>query len=196
MKILFVDCCVRGAASRTKKIADAFLSAIDRSKCDVEKIDITGGELAPLTAESLAKRDAILAEKKYDDPMLAHARSFSAADAIVIAAPFWDLTFPALLKIYIENISVEGVTFAVDERGIHGLCRAREIMLITTRGGFYDGGELEQGGREIAALAKMYGIKKYRCISVEGTDVPTGDLEEKIIRAQEEARAAARDIAG
>ena len=26
--VLFVDCCIRGEASRTKKLADAFLSAL------------------------------------------------------------------------------------------------------------------------------------------------------------------------
>ena len=36
----------------------------------------------------------------------------SGGGRIVVAAPFWDLSVPAVLKVYIENISADGVTFA------------------------------------------------------------------------------------
>lgn len=43
--------------------------------------------------------------------MFKYAHEFANADLIVIAAPFWDLSIPALLKVYIENIAVDGITF-------------------------------------------------------------------------------------
>lgn len=55
-------------------------------------------------ARDIAKRDALLAEKKYDDEMFRYARQFAAADRIVIAAPLWDLSFPAQLKVYLRCI--------------------------------------------------------------------------------------------
>ena len=56
------------------------------------------------------------------------ARQFAAADQIVIAAPYWDLSFPAALKQYFEQINVLGITFAYTPEGVpKGLCRARKL---------------------------------------------------------------------
>ena len=45
--------------------------------------------------------------------VLRDCEQFQRADAILIAAPFYDLSIPALLKVYIENVSVDGITFDV-----------------------------------------------------------------------------------
>ena len=38
-----------------------------------------------------------------DDPLLDYARQFARADQILIAAPCWDLSFPAVLRAYLER---------------------------------------------------------------------------------------------
>ena len=43
--VLFVDCCIRGEASRTKKLADAFLSALP-ADCRVTRLDLMAEELS------------------------------------------------------------------------------------------------------------------------------------------------------
>ena len=56
--------------------------------------------------------------------MFCYARQFAAADRIVIAAPLWDLSFPAQLKVYLENIYVTGIVTKYSEAGEPvGLCR-------------------------------------------------------------------------
>ena len=65
------------------------------------------------------------------------ARLFADADLVVVGAPYWDLSFPALLKIYIENIMVLGVTFIYGERGqVIPLGRAGRMFYISTAGGY------------------------------------------------------------
>lgn len=60
-------------------------------------------------------------------------KDFAEADEIVIGAPYWDLSFPAALKIYIEHAAVMGVTFHYTEEGrCEGLCRAKHLTYITT----------------------------------------------------------------
>ena len=45
--------------------------------------------------------------------IIAHRmRTIANADKIVIAAPFWDMSFPSLLKVYIENIYTIGIVSA------------------------------------------------------------------------------------
>lgn len=42
--------------------------------------------------------------------MFKYAKQFAEADEIVIAAPYWDLAFPATVRIYFEAITVTGIT--------------------------------------------------------------------------------------
>ncbi len=60
----------------------------------------------------------------FDAPVYALARQFRAADAVAVAAPFWDLSYPAALRTYIEYISANGLTYHYDAAGCHGDCAA------------------------------------------------------------------------
>ena len=115
MKLLFVNCCIsqRGGASRTKALADAFLTAFRASHPGAEVEEVTPEALLalkPFNAEMLNRRDALAAETAFDAPVYALARQFRAADAVAVAAPFWDLSYPAALRTYIEYISANGLT--------------------------------------------------------------------------------------
>ena len=118
----------------------------------------------------LDKRDRLIASGAFDDPMFAIARQFAAADEIVIAALYWDLSFPAALKQYFEQINVRGITFVYTAEGIpRGLCRARKLYYITTAGGNYVPEEFGFG--YIKALAESYyGIPETELIQATGLD--------------------------
>ena len=108
--VLFVDCCIRREASNTKKLAEAFLAALP-SDCAVTRLDLMAEDISYFKDSYFDQREALLAENRRDHPRFRYAHQFAQADRIVIAAPFWDLSFPALLKVYIEQVSVDGITF-------------------------------------------------------------------------------------
>ena len=130
--ILYVNACVR-KDSRTKQLAEYLLSKLDGEITEVRLSEIS----FPLQDESfLCRRDQLLADKRFDDPVFDLARQFAAADQIVIAAPYWDYSFPAALKQYLEQVSVIGVTFYYTPEGIpRGLCQAKGLYYVTTTGG-------------------------------------------------------------
>ena len=119
MKVLFVNGCIRSTQSRTLAIADHFLAQLKKRRPDAEVsvADLDALGLRPLTTLTLAAWDARIAAQAWDDPMFAEARRFAQADVIVIAAPFWEGTFPAALHTYIEHICVTGLTFRYGDRG-------------------------------------------------------------------------------
>ena len=189
--VLFVDCCIRREASNTRKLAKAFLSALP-SDCAVTRLDLMAEDLSYFKDSYFDQREALLAENRRDHPRFRYAHQFAQADLIVIAAPFWDLSFPALLKVYIEQVSVDGITFGSTEEGLKGLCRASHLVFLTTRGGFYTGDELEMGSRYMQALCKFFGIDRYDCVAADGRDVAGFDGEGSLKAAMDKAAELAR----
>ncbi|MBP5230178.1 MAG: NAD(P)H-dependent oxidoreductase [Clostridia bacterium] len=92
-RVLFVNACVR-KESRTKRLADAFLEA-EGLPFDEIRLSVT---TFPISDEAfLEERDRRLRNGEFGHPMFDHARRFASADVILIAAPFWDLSFPTVL---------------------------------------------------------------------------------------------------
>ena len=165
MKVLFINACVR-ENSRTYLLAEKVLSEIG---AEVEEVVLETEKIQPLDRERLALRDQLLREGKKDDAFFRYAHQFASADHIVIAAPFWDLGFPALLKVYLEAITVAGVTFTYQDGVPMGLCRAKKLTYVTTSGGtiFSD-----FGYTYVKALAEgLYSIPKTECYRAENLDV-------------------------
>lgn len=166
---LYINCCPR-PDSRTDQMARALLKKLG----DYEELRLYDEPLVPLEAQRLAKRDALLARRAYDDDMFRYARQFAAARRIVIAAPYWDGSFPALLKIYIENIYVPGLVTCYDEAGQPvGLCKADTLYYVTTAGGPCD----ERFGYEYlkALAADSFGIRDVRLLKAEMLDIVGND---------------------
>lgn len=179
--LLFINACVR-ADSRTKRLADCLLSALGEPATELRLADLS---FPPVDEAFLQRRDQLLAERNYDHPMFDLARQFAAADTIVIAAPFWDLSFPTTLKAYLEQINVVGVTFRYTPEGVpEGLCRAKKLYYVTTVGGDYFPEAFGFG--YVEALAKnFYGIPEVELIHAKGLDIWGAPVEE-ILRASEE----------
>ncbi len=182
-QLLFINACVRGEKSRSLKLTRRFLEGWRKAHPDstVTEVDLCKLRPVPQYPEVLAQRDELWNAGKLDDPMFDLAHQFAGADKIVIAAPFWDLSYPAILKIYLERISVTNITFGYDEQGNSvGLCRADKLLLITTRGGNFSLPEtawMEMGARQLEALCTMYGIPSFQCLAAEGLDDVRNDKQ-------------------
>ena len=176
MNILFVNACVR-KGSRTLVLAKDILS---KMQGDITEIDLSKENLAPLNRVSLEEREHLLVSGEMDAPMFEHAKRFAQADEIVIAAPFWDLSFPSILKIYMEQITVAGITFEYRNGRPTGLCKAKRLTYITTAGGeiFCD-----FGYAYIKTLANnFYGIQDtiaYRAINLDVQGISAEELLRK-----------------
>lgn len=164
---LFINACVR-KESRTRELADTVLKNLQG---EIEEIRLEDIDFPKTDETFLKNRDSLIAAGEFGHESFALARQFAAADTIVIAAPYWDLSFPASLKQYIEHINVIGVTFEYTPEGIpRGLCKADKIYYVMTAGG--DFAPEEYGYGYIKALAQSYyGIKEVELIKKTGLDI-------------------------
>ncbi len=160
------------------------LKAARRLSEDTEVLDLYKQHIEPLDYEMLSNRDKYIAKQDYTDEMFRFAKQFSEADNIVIAAPYWDLSFPSILKCYIESICVNGLTFKYDEAGIPaGLCRAERLIYVTTAGGYIP--ENDHGYKYIRQLCTdLFGIKDTECIKAEGLDIAGNDIGKALREAE------------
>jgi FMN-dependent NADH-azoreductase len=175
--ILYINSCVR-RASRTHRLAAALLERLG----PYTEVTLARETLQGLTEETLAFRDACVAAGDFSDPMFRFARQFARADTIVISAPYWDFSFPALLKTYLENICVTGLTFRYTPEGRpEGLCRAGRLYYVTTAGGPY---RPDFSYDQLRTLAQQYfGIPETHLVCAECLDMAGSDPEEILAAA-------------
>ena len=180
--ILLLNACVR-EGSRTLRLANRVLTHL---KGDLTEIVPERERLLPLTGETLARREAALNRGDTDAPLLRCARAFAAADEIVVAAPYWDLSFPAAVKTFFEHVTVTGVTFSygADGRPI-GHCRAKRLFYVMTAGGPIL--PPNHGFAYVRDLASVfYGIPETVLFSAEMLDIPGQDVERRLREAEEQ----------
>ena len=190
-KLLFVNACMRGEESRTGKLCEAFLEAYRRKHpdCQVEEVDLSRQELRPYDLGMLAERDRLIREEAWDDGIFALARQFAQADDIVVGAPYWDLSFPAALKIYVEHIMACGICFYYTEEGPKGMARAQTMYYLTTGGGFIEGQNF--GAEYMRGIARMCGIPQFQEARAEGLDIIGMDADALVAEACQRAAALA-----
>lgn len=180
MTTLFVNACMRGEQSRTLKLCREYLAGVDG---DVVEVDLAALDLKPFDAAKVAYRTEKQTARAWDDPIFDLSRQFAEADNVVVGAPYWDLSFPAALKTYIEHVSVCDITFHYTEDArCEGTCKARRLTYITTCGGFVEGANY--GYEYLCGIAQMFGIPETRFVAAEGLDIVGIDVEAQMDKAR------------
>ena len=179
--VLLINACAR-AESRTLPLAE---KAARKISDDVVRLDLYDQHLVPVDRETLERREAFIAEQEFSDSMFDLAKQFRDAENIVVAAPFWDLSVPAVRKCYIEHLCVRELTFVYTEQGeALGLCKAKRMVFVTTAGGAIP--ENDHGYSYVRdVFTGFFGIKETMCIKAENLDIVGADIE-GILRAAEE----------
>lgn len=196
MKLLYVDCCIsqRGQLSRTRALANAFFSGFRDTHpgAEVERVVLEELDLKPFRSVDLDRRDALAKDGDFGAPVFTLARQFQEADKIIAAAPFWDMSFPAVMRIYIEYISVNGLCYHYEADGCHGDCRAERLAYLTVSGDFEHSESL--GVLYWKQLSAMFGIPEFDYVFAGGLDVDPSKASELLEAACRQARRLGREF--
>ncbi len=182
-KVLYIKANAKPeGVSRTFKISDTFTETYKESHPEDEVItlDLYREHINFLSVEDI---NTVLGPKTEDSknhPILKYAYQFVEADKMIIAAPLWNLSIPAILKAYIDYISVTGITFQYTADGPVGLCHGKKAVHIAARGGEYSEGAAagyEMGDRYLRTIFAFFGITDFTTIAAEKLDVVGEDIE-------------------
>jgi FMN-dependent NADH-azoreductase len=178
--LVVINACVRQADSRTLRIAEPIIAELGK-RYEIVRYDLPEMEgIVPLTPQLFDGRG------KGEIPAwaLEAAKAIAAADRILIAAPFWDMSFPAVLKAFFEQVSLFDVTFTDTGKTCKGLCKAPKVLYITTRGmDIPTGDPREQATPYLKALGSLWNLGEITTIAAWNMDYSSPEEIEAKIQA-------------
>jgi len=139
--LLLINASPRGERSHSRKLADDYLAAWRAAhpagRAVVRDLAVEAppfvneawveGAFTPAAGHSPAAREAIRISDHYVDELLA-------ADEIAIATPMYNLSIPAVLKAWIDQIVRMGRTVAPSAGGFEGLAKGRRVRVLVASG--------------------------------------------------------------
>jgi FMN-dependent NADH-azoreductase len=140
--LLHIDASPRGSRSHSRQLGRDFVAAwreahpsgrvLSRDVGHTPPPFVTEswveGAFAPAAEQSPAARAAIAVSDQYVDELLA-------ADQLVITTPIYNLSLPAALKAWIDQIVRMGRTVSRQPNGFEGLVKGKRVTVVVTSGG-------------------------------------------------------------
>ncbi|GFP74545.1 FMN-dependent NADH-azoreductase [Clostridium fungisolvens] len=199
-KVLYIKAnCKPDEASRTFKISDSFIEKYKEinPKDEIITLDLYKEDINFLSAEDLGSVFGPKNEESKKHPVLKYAYQFAEADKYVIAEPLWNLSIPAILKAYIDYVSVTGITFRYTEQGPVGMLQGKKAINIVARGGAYSEGpaaDFEMGDRYLRTIFGFFGITDFTTVAAEMLDVVGQDVDAIVNGTINKAKDLAKDF--
>lgn len=172
MGVLFVNAAFR-EDSRSLMLAERYLAKYSK---EIKRIELGDEYPFPLDRNGINVYNEAVALRHFDHPMFEPAKEFVEADEIVIAAPFWNYSIPAVLHAYLEIVCTQGISFDIDADGTYiSMCKAKRLTFITTAGGYIP--EENHAFGYIRQLAEVFWkIADVRYYKAEGLDIYGADV--------------------
>ncbi|MGL5295972.1 MAG: FMN-dependent NADH-azoreductase [Culicoidibacterales bacterium] len=182
-KVLYIHANIKPKdSSRSEYIADTFLTQykVLHPNDEIIELDLYKENIDFLRPEDLLVSARDLTVDQRSTTHLKYADQFASADKYIFATPLWNLHMPAIVKAYLDYVTIAGITFTYTENGPVGLLKNKKALHITARGGFYTdspAADFEMGDRYLKTLLAFLGVHDYTTVAAEGLDaggdVPT-----------------------
>lgn len=179
-----------------RRLVNAILSGYP--DVNLEEVDLYKEHIPQLKGCYFESRNAIVnedARRKLSQEeqneiiqILKLCNQFRSADIYVLAAPMWSLSFPAVVKEYIDCVVQTGITIAFDENKPHGLLgdKERAFIYVQSSGGAIPWilrPALNKGLNYVHDIMRFIGISRFEELLVDGT----GTTEEERLKAVRDA---------
>jgi FMN-dependent NADH-azoreductase len=177
-QVLVIESSARGADSVSRQLSAQFLrqwqvahphdsvQVRDLALEPVPHLDaaLLGGWMKPAGQQSAAEREALARSEQLTDELLA-------ADVLVLAAPMYNFAIPSTLKAWLDHVLRAGVTFRYTATGAEGLLSGKRAIVLTARGGIYQGSGLDQQEPYLRQVLGFIGIDQVEFVHAEGLNM-------------------------
>lgn len=207
-KVLFITANPSGSeTSFSMAVGDAFIEVYKEANPtdEVTAIDLFNTTVPAIDSEVLAAWGKLGAgegfetltasQQKKISAMNGNLETFMHADKYVFVTPMWNLSYPPVVKAYLDNLSIAGKTFKYTENGPVGLLEGKKAIHIQATGGVYSEGPyaaMDFGRNHLQAMLGFMGVTDVDYIAVEGMSANPAEApaikEAAIVKAREVAK--------
>ncbi len=199
-KVLYIKANIKPEGESTAfQLSDHFVEQYKREnpQDEIVTLDLYNAGIQFLQGEDLAVTFGPKTDESKNHPILKHAYQFAEADKYIFAAPMWNLGLPAIVKAYVDYVSVPGISFAYTEHGPKGLLENKKAVLLTSRGGSYGEGpaaSYEMGERYLKTILGFFGVTDVQAVAAENMNVQGLDQSGIMQSAKAQAEAVAKQF--
>ncbi|RDV27352.1 FMN-dependent NADH-azoreductase [Alteromonas aestuariivivens] len=189
--ILVIYSSINGASGHSSQLAKDYVASLSgRSGVSVVERNLSSGELGHLSAEEMAAWMTPANTRTEEQEVLASQSDLlieevKAADEIVLAVPMYNFGIPSVLKAWFDRIARAGVTFRYTESGPVGLLEGKRVTIFATRGGMYQGTELDTQSQYLKHFLGFIGLTDVRFVYAEGLNMGEKSAEAALIQAKQ-----------
>lgn len=189
--------------STSKTVGREFVNRFLNKNTDyvVEELDLYNENIPEVNHRIFTGRAELVSGPQYDalsqndknavDRVNTLCDQFLSGDTYVIAAPMWSVSYPAILKRYIDCIILNNKVISASPEDVKGLLddKERNMVYIQSSGGVYPkifSGKFNHGVDYFHDIFKFLGVNRFEKILVEGIDMPDVGKDEAIKIAYED----------
>jgi FMN-dependent NADH-azoreductase len=153
VRILHIIATPRGLSSNSARVSSALLEALHDKHDDltVHTLDLFTANMPAVAGTNIESKYKLMTGQDLDEPAANSWRQIEAtiaqfleADAYLLTTPMWNFSIPYALKYYIDAIVQPGYLFRYNEMGVpEGLVKGKRMICVTSRGGDYSSGPLQ-----------------------------------------------------
>lgn len=121
---------------------------------------------------------------------------FLEADKVVFVTPMWNLSYPPMLKAYLDNIVIAGRTFKYNEQGQPvGLVHNKKVLHIFASGGVYSDRQAKYQDYTnpfLQNILAFIGVNDYSLLRVEGMNAFPHKVDDIVTNSKQNAKQLAK----
>lgn len=175
MSILHIDSSARREASNTRILSEYLASKLQQQNAqNIQYRDLAHQPLPAISADDLISLHGGLHS---DEPSFQQQLALSdqlidelkQADTLVLAAPMYNFSVPAVVRQWIDSIYRAGISFKYTEQGPVGLLDIKQAYIITATGGTPVGSAMDFASPYLDFVCRFIGVKEVSIINAAGS---------------------------
>jgi FMN-dependent NADH-azoreductase len=207
VKLLHIDSSIKRDASLSRILTREAVAELAQviPNLSVEYLDLAEDVSRHFTHDSLGIKyveDREYTPSELEDMALSerYVDQFLRADIVLIGTPLYNFFVPTQMKTWLDRLTQKKKMFRYTEEGPVGLAAGKTIIVVSVRGGLYEGERAitDTQPQERLYLRQMfgfYGITDVRFACADGTDMGDDDRAAAIVAARGDIRAIVGDLA-
>ena len=174
-RLLRIDSSAAGGNSVSRRIGDEVVRRLAQRNPGMRVVEVDLAAGMPHIDGDWVAASFTPVEQRDDAQQEMLARSDAAvqalreADAVVLTAPVYNFSVPAVLKAWIDHVCRAGLTFRYTGQGPQGLLDDRPVYLAMASGGVPFGSPVDFASGYLRQVLRFIGIEDVRLLGAERT---------------------------